>query len=37
MDAYQFAEHILHEIYDPKSKKLTALAKQVNKKKGPVK
>ncbi|MCB9988321.1 MAG: DUF4145 domain-containing protein [Rhodospirillales bacterium] len=35
MDAYEFLEHVLTEIYDPKAKKLHAKAKQVNKKKGP--
>ena len=37
MDSYEFSEHILQEIYAPKTKKLLALAKKVNKKKGPVK
>lgn len=37
MDSYEFTEHILHAIYAPKSMKLAALAKKVNKKKGPVK
>ncbi len=35
MDAYELTEHILEEIYEPKVKKLSALAKKVNKKKGP--
>lgn len=35
MDSYEFTEHILQEIYVPKAKKLKALAKKVNKKKGP--
>lgn len=34
---YDFLEHALSEIYEAKSKKLKALAKKVNKKKGPVK
>ncbi|MEP6935613.1 MAG: DUF4145 domain-containing protein [Nitrospirota bacterium] len=37
MDAYELFEHILEEIYGKKAKKLKALAKKVNKKKGPVK
>lgn len=37
MDAYELTEHILEEIYEPKSKKLKAIAKKVNKKKGPAK
>ncbi len=37
MDAYELTEHILHEIYAPKTKKLAALAKKVIKKKGPTK
>jgi hypothetical protein len=37
MDAYQLAEHILHEVYSPKLSKLESLAKKVNKKKGPIK
>lgn len=37
MDAYELTEHILHEIYGRKKTKLVALAKRVNKKKGPVK
>jgi len=37
MDAYELTEHILEEIYEPKLKKLKAIAKKVNKKKGPVK
>nr|WP_251071164.1 DUF4145 domain-containing protein [Shewanella sp. NKUCC01_JLK] len=35
MDAYEIMEHILSEIYDSKSAKLKALAKKVNKAKGP--
>jgi len=34
MDAYELTEHILEEIYEPKIKKLKAIAKKVNKKKG---
>lgn len=34
-DAYEMTEHILQEIYAPKVKKLKAIAKKVNKKKGP--
>jgi hypothetical protein len=37
MDSYELTEHILQEIYAPKVSKLKALAKKVNKKKGPVK
>lgn len=32
---YDLLEHVLSEIYDDKSKKLKAIAKKVNKKKGP--
>jgi hypothetical protein len=35
MDAYELTQHILEEIYEPKSKKLKAIARKVNKKKGP--
>ena len=35
MDAYELTEHILEEIYEPKAKKLKAIAKKVNKRKGP--
>lgn len=35
LDAYELAEHVLQEIYEPKAPKLIALAKKVNKKKGP--
>jgi hypothetical protein len=38
MDSYDLIEHVLDEIYTPpKSKKLAALAKKVNKKRGPLK
>lgn len=37
MDAYEMTEHVLAEIYAPKAKKLEALAKKVNKNKGPKK
>jgi Domain of unknown function (DUF4145) len=37
MDSYDLIEHVLHEIYAPKTKKLAALAKQINKKEGPLK
>lgn len=37
MDAYELTEHILEEIYEPKMKKLKAIAKKVNNKKGPAK
>lgn len=37
MDAYELTEHILWEIYEPKLKKLKAIAKKVNNKKGPAK
>jgi len=35
MDAYEIMEHVLSEVYEDKSKKLKALAKKVNKAKGP--
>ena len=35
MDAYELTEHVLQEIYEPRIKKLKAIAKKVNKKKGP--
>jgi hypothetical protein len=35
MDSYELMEHRLHEIFAPKAKKLRALAKNVNRKKGP--
>lgn len=35
MDAYEIVEHVLSEIYEKKSVKLKALAKKVNKAKGP--
>ena len=35
-DAYEFMNHILNEIYEPKQK-LEKLAKEIRKKKGPVK
>jgi len=35
MDLYELMEHVLGEIYSSKTKKLEALAKKVNKKKGP--
>ena len=37
MDAYEIMEYILAEVYDSKTKKLKALAKKVNKAKGPMK
>lgn len=37
MDAYELTEHILGEVYESKAKKLKAIAKKVNKKKGPAK
>jgi hypothetical protein len=37
MDSYDLIEHILQDIYASNSKKLVALAKRVNKKKGPLK
>ncbi len=37
MDAYEIVEHILGEIYDKKFTKVKALAKKVNKAKGPKK
>lgn len=36
LDAFELTEHVLGEIYSPKAK-LAALAKKVNKKKGPAK
>ena len=35
LDAYEMTEHVLQEIYAPKQKKVTAIAKKINKKKGP--
>lgn len=32
---YDLVEHVLSEIYDSKTKKLQAITKKVNKKKGP--
>lgn len=37
MDAYELIQHVLEEVYASKTKKLKALAKKVNKKKGPAK
>ena len=37
MDSYELMDHVLHEIYASKTKHLAALAKKVNKNKGPVK
>lgn len=37
MDSYELIDHVLQEIYTPKSKRIATLAKQVNKKKGPLK
>lgn len=37
MDAYELTDQILQEIYAPKTKRLTTLAKKINKKKGPAK
>lgn len=36
-DAYEMTEHVLQEIYEPNKKRLKAIAKKVNKKKGPAK
>jgi hypothetical protein len=36
MDSYELLEHILEEVYAPKTEKLKKLAKKVNKKKGPI-
>jgi len=36
LDSYEFAEHIVQEIYSSKTKTLFTLAKKVNKKKGPL-
>lgn len=35
MDAYELVDHVLQELYTQKAKKAKALAKQINKKKGP--
>ena len=35
--AYDLLEHVLEEVYAPKAKQLAAIAKKVNKKKGPLK
>lgn len=35
MDAYDLVDHVLQELYTQKAKKAKALAKQINKKKGP--
>ena len=35
LDAYEMTEHVLQKIYAPKQKKVTAIAKKINKKKGP--
>lgn len=35
MDAYELIDHVLQELYAQKAKKVKALAKRVNKKKGP--
>ncbi len=35
MDSYELTEHILAEIFEPKIKKLKAIAKKINRKKGP--
>lgn len=35
MDAYQLIDHVLQELYVQKGKKAKALAKLINKKKGP--
>ena len=37
MDAYELIEQVLQELYTQKAKKVRALAKRVNRKKGPVK
>ena len=37
MDSYDLVEHILHAVYAHKPKQLAALAKRVNRKKGPAK
>lgn len=37
MDSYDLLEHILHEIYAPKAKRIAASAKQGNKKRGRLK
>lgn len=36
MDAYEMMEHILAEVYSPRSNRLAAIAKKVNKRKGPL-
>lgn len=35
LDAYELLEHVLNEIYQPTTKRLQAIARKVNKKKGP--
>jgi hypothetical protein len=35
MDAYDLLDHALQELYEQKAKKVNALAKKINKKKGP--
>lgn len=35
LDAYEMTEHVLSEIYEPKKQRLKAIAKKVNKKRGP--
>ncbi len=37
MDAYELISHVLDELYLSRKKKLSALAKKVNKRKGPKK
>ena len=37
LNAYELLEHVLAEVYAPKAKHLEAIAKKVNKKKGPAK
>lgn len=37
MDAYELVDHVLQELYAQRAKKAKALAKLVNKKKGPKK
>ena len=37
LDAYEFLEHVLEEIYGQKTRKLKSLAKKINRKGGPIK
>ena len=37
IDAFELTSHILEEIYEPKTEKIGALTKRINKNKGPKK